>query len=88
MPVRKFRGVEEMEGNTWREPGDQELFRAIRATWEFAQRTLRPHFPPGVYKHRSIEDAEKLREEWERANFEAHQARLRERRVGSGTGRK
>ena len=77
MPVRKFRSVEEMEGNTWREPGDPELFRAIRSTWDFAQRTLRPRFPPGVYKHRSIEDAEKLREEWERANFEAYQARIR-----------
>ena len=82
MPVKKFRSVEEMEGNTWREPGDPELFRAMKATWQFAQRTLQPRFPPGVYKHRSIEDAEKQREEWERANFEAHQARLRERRSG------
>ncbi len=80
MPVRKFRSVEEMEGNTWREPGDPELFRAIRSTWSFAQQTVRRRFPPGVYKHRSIEDAEKLREEWERADFEAHQARLRERK--------
>lgn len=77
MPVRKFRDVSEMEGNTWREPGDPELFRAIRATWDFAHRTLEPRFPPGVYKHRSIEDAEKLRESWERANFEAFQARQR-----------
>jgi len=29
-------------------------------------------FPPGVFKHRSIEDAERLREVWEDANFEAH----------------
>ena len=80
MPVRKFRSVEEMDGNTWRKAGDPELFRAIRATWDLAHRTLRPRFPPGVYKHRSIEDAEKLRLEWERANFEAYQARLREAR--------
>jgi len=77
MPIRKFRDVTEMEGNTWREPGDPRLFEAIRATWEFAHRTLQPHFPPGVYKHRSIEDAERLREVWERANFEAYRARLR-----------
>jgi len=83
MPVRKFRSIEEMDGNTWREPGDPELFRAIKATWDFAERTLRPRFPPGVYKHRSIEDAEKLREEWARANFEAYQARLRKRQTGS-----
>ena len=81
MPVRKFRSVEEMEGNTWREPGDPQLYRAIRETWEFAERTLRPRFPPGVYKHRSIEDANKLRDEWERANFEAYQARLNRRKT-------
>ena len=80
MPVRKFRSVEEMEGNTWREPGAPELFRAIRSTWDFARRTLRPRFPPGVYKHRTIEDAEELREEWKRANFDAYQARLRKAR--------
>lgn len=77
MPVKKFRSVEEMEGNTWREPGDPELFRAIKATWDFADRTLRPRFPPGVYKHRSIEAAEELREEWARANFERYRERLR-----------
>lgn len=75
MPVRRFRDVSEMEGNTWREPGSPELFRAIRATWAFAHRTLRPSFPPGVYKHRSMEDAEALQQEWAKANFEAYQAR-------------
>lgn len=76
MPVRKFRDVSEMEGNTWREPGDPELFRAIRATWEFARRTLQPRFPPGVYKHRSIEEAEAQREKWARANFATYRARV------------
>ena len=76
MPVRKFRSVAEMEGNTWRGSADPDLFRAIRSTWDFARRTLRPRFPPGVHKHRSIEDAEKQRERWEAANFEAHQARI------------
>ena len=77
MPVRKYRSVEEMDGNTWREPGDPALFRAIKATWEFAERTLQPRFPPGVYKHRSIEEADKVREAWGKANFKAYRARLR-----------
>lgn len=75
MPVRKYRNIEEMEGNTWREPGDPELFKAIRSTWEFAQRTLQPTFPPGVYKHRSIEALWEQEEEWRKANFERYQAR-------------
>jgi hypothetical protein len=79
MPVRKYRDVSEMEGNTWREPGDPQLFRAMRATWDFAARTVRPSFPPGVYKHRSIEEADATRESWEQANFQAFQARSRTR---------
>ncbi len=83
MPVRKFRDVAGMEGNTWREPGEKGLSQAIRATWDLAHRTLEPRFPPGVYKHRSIEDAGKQRERWERANFEAYQARQRALRMNA-----
>ncbi len=75
MPIKKYRSVEEMEGNTWREAGSQELFRAIEQVWDFASRTLQPSYPPGVYKHRSIEELQKQREVWDRANFEAYQAR-------------
>ena len=80
MPVYKYRHVSEMDNRTWREPGDPALFRAIRETWDFAQRTTRPHFPPGVYKHLSIAAAEGLRESWEQANFEALRARRARRR--------
>ena len=80
MPVYKYRHVSEMDNRTWREPGDPALFRAIRETWDFAQRTTRPHFPPGVYKHLSIAAAEGLRESWEQANFEAFRARRARRR--------
>lgn len=75
MPVFKYRQVGEMEDRSWREPGDPALFRGIRATWEFARRTIRPRFPPGVYRHASIVEAEQLRDAWERANFEAFRAR-------------
>ncbi len=79
MPVYKYRGVEEVEDGAWREPGDPGLFRAIRATWELARRTTQPTFPPGVYKHASIEKAEELREAWGQTNFEAFHARRRAR---------
>jgi len=79
MPVKKLRDVSEMEGNTWHEPGDPKLFRAIRAVWELAARSTRPHFPPGVYKHRSVQDASDLREAWDQASFDLFHARRRER---------
>lgn len=75
MPVRKFRDVSEM-GDTWYRPGSAELVTAIRRVWGFAQRTCPLTFPAGVYKHRTLADAEAKRLEWERANFEAHRARI------------
>lgn len=74
MPVRKFRSVEEM-GDIWREPGPA-LWRAIASVWAFGARTLQPRFPPGIHKHRSMEDAERMQEIWQQENFR----RFRERR--------
>ena len=84
MPVYKYRDVSEMEDRTWREPGDEALFRAIRGTWDFARRTIHARFPPGVYKHGSYEKAERLREAWEQANFESFRARRARQRGGAG----
>ena len=75
MPIKKFRDVSEMEAELWRDPGDPALFQAMARVWEFAMKTTRPRFPPGVYKHASIEDAERLRLQWEDANFRSFGAR-------------
>jgi hypothetical protein len=69
MPVRKLRGLQEMEDSLWREPGDPQLWKAIEAVWRFAAETVPRRFPPGVYKHRSIEEAKLLRDRWEEENF-------------------
>ncbi len=82
MPIKKDKDVSEME-EVWYEPGDPRLFVAIRTTWRLAQMILRPHFPPGVYKHRSIEEANGLREAWDQANLEALHARRKGRSTGS-----
>lgn len=78
MPIKKFRDISEMS-DVWHEPGSPQLFEAIRRVWETSRRICPLHFPPGVYKHRSIEDAERLRATWERANVVAQQARTRPR---------
>ncbi len=71
MPVRKIRDLREMEDALWREPGDPQLAKAIDSVWRFAAQTCPLRFPPGVYRHRTIEDAGRLREQWEEANFRA-----------------
>jgi hypothetical protein len=58
-----------MKAPAWREPGDPALFRAIAGCWELAARAFPRRFPPGVYKHRSVEDAKALRQAWEDADF-------------------
>ncbi len=75
MPVRKFRGVEEMSNPRWL-PSGPALWNAMKYLGELGQRTVEQRFPPGVYKHRSIEDSEALRQRWEDANVQRYRQRL------------
>ncbi len=79
MPIRKFRSIDEMDGQAWRKPGDPELYRAIAFTWELARRTNPRRFPPGVYKYRSIDDLN-------RADDVRLREHIRARREGSPEG--
>lgn len=74
MPVHKYRDVSEMK-DVWYQPGDPRFFAALREIWRFSYEVCRPHFPPGVYKHRSIEELNAQTERWQEANFRAFQAR-------------
>ncbi len=74
MPIRKFRSVEEMEDSLWRERGPG-LFAAIHRVWDFAARTVRPRFPHGVYRHKTIGEMNAQDERWAQANFVAFHAR-------------
>jgi hypothetical protein len=76
MPVRRFRDVSEMP-EPWLERGDPRLPVAMRSSWSFAERIARPRFPPGVYKARSVSEADALREQWDADNFRRFQARKR-----------
>lgn len=64
MPVRRFRRVEDMERPLWRNPGDPALYRAIASLWDFGRRTRWQTFPPGVYRHASIEELNAQTERW------------------------
>ncbi len=75
MPVKKFRDIADVQEPV-HEPGSPELFEVIRYVWGLADVICPLRFPEGVFKHRSIEDAESLREQWEDANFRAHRARM------------
>jgi hypothetical protein len=56
MPVTKYRSVEEMPGETWLQPGDPELYRAVARLWATSRRLRPRRFAAGVTRFRSIED--------------------------------
>lgn len=77
MPFRRFRSLEAMEDALWYPTGDAALWEAIRRVWDFADRSAPRRFPPGVYRHRTIEDAQAQRDRWEETNFRAFWERQR-----------
>lgn len=64
MPIRKFRGVEDMKAPRWRTPGDPDLIRALAALLEIGRRTGTRRYPPGVHRHASIEEMQRVQEQW------------------------
>lgn len=68
MPVRRFRSVEDMEPSVWMDRDDPRLWPTIASVWALSVRLRPAHFPPGVYKHRSIEAMNRQTEAWEAAN--------------------
>jgi hypothetical protein len=63
-PVTKYRSIDETPDANWRAPGDPELYRALAALWRTARQLHPWQFPVGVYRHRTIEDMDRQREEW------------------------
>ncbi|HYI13590.1 MAG TPA: hypothetical protein VEK57_31400 [Thermoanaerobaculia bacterium] len=69
MPVYKYRRVEDMpDAGLKHAAGDPAIPRKIRYLWHLSEALLGPVgtcIPRGVFKYRSIEEAEAHREQWE-----------------------
>jgi hypothetical protein len=76
MPIRRFRDVSEMTATSHR-PGSRELLDATRRVWASSAVICPLRFPPGLYKHRSVDDAEALRRQWQVVNVREQQERIR-----------
>jgi hypothetical protein len=66
MPVRKFRDVGSMPGAQPHRPDDPLLWRHITSLWSLSSRLSPRRLPPGVYKSRSLEEANRRRQSLER----------------------
>lgn len=70
MPVRKFRSVAEMPPPPLREPGTASLFEALAGHWKAGALMADLRFPPGVYRHRSVEALNAQTDVWEAERIE------------------
>jgi hypothetical protein len=62
MPIRKFRTLEEAEKALWREPFDPENLRVSASVTNLAMGLARITLPKGVFKYRSLEEADQERD--------------------------
>ncbi len=71
MPIRRLRSLDEAEQSVWLDGNDPRLWSAIKSLWELSDRIYPRRFPPGVHKHRTIADAARQTEEWERLSLQS-----------------
>jgi len=65
MPVQKFRSLLEAGKKKRFQPGTAEFSNALRSVFWMAARFAPPQkLPPGVYKFRSIEQAQAQKKAW------------------------
>ena len=65
MPIRRLRSLDEAEQSVWLDADDPRLWPAVKNVWTLAERLYRRRFPPGVYKHRTIDEANRQTDLWE-----------------------
>jgi hypothetical protein len=67
MPVQKFKTFEEAEKALWKIKPDDTYLARVAELWDFANKLNPISYPKGVFKFKTIEEANKHREEVELA---------------------
>lgn len=75
MPVYKYKTFEEAERALWNFNPDEAYHDKVAQLWEFANRLCPITYPKGIFKYRSIEEANQQRYEWELAHAKSIQAK-------------
>lgn len=76
MPIYKYKTFEEAEKALWNFNPDEQYYDRVAELWDFANELSSLSYPKGIFKFKSIEEANKHREEIEIA----HAKRLRAER--------
>jgi hypothetical protein len=75
MPVYKYKTFEEAEKALWNFHPDEAYFKRVATLWDFANKLAPIRYPHGIFKFKTIEEANKQREEWELAYAKQFQAK-------------
>lgn len=65
MSVYKFRTFEVAERSLWNFNPDENYFAQIAELWAFADKLSRPIYPGGIFKFKSLDEANRHRDEVE-----------------------
>ena len=68
MPVYKYKTFEEADRALWNFHPDETYYQQVAALWRFANKLSPISYPKGIFKFRSIEEANKHRDEFELAH--------------------
>jgi hypothetical protein len=77
MPIQKFKTFEEAEKALFSAHPDDAYFARITALWNFAHKLNRISYPKGIFKFRTIEEANNHREQLELAHLRKKQKEIR-----------
>lgn len=64
MPVYKYKTFDEAEKTLWNFNPDEAYFERVIKLFDLAQRLNPVRYPRGVFKYRTLEEANKQSEEW------------------------
>ncbi|MDM8524721.1 hypothetical protein QUF80_15240 [Desulfococcaceae bacterium HSG8] len=65
LPVYKYKSFEDAEKALWNFYPDENYFRQVMELRDMANKLCSVSYPRGVFKYKTIEAANKQREEWE-----------------------
>lgn len=83
MPVYKYKTFEEAERALWNFHADEAHFKRVAELWDFADRLNPITYPPGIFKFKTIEEANRHREGIELA----HAKKIRQERMKQKPGK-
>lgn len=68
MPIYKYKTFEEAERALWNFHPDEEYFKRVAELWDFADKLNPIKYPKGIFKFKTLEEANRHREEIELAH--------------------